>query len=100
MTAQTKVKRKWFFPAQEKINQYLREKFGECYRCEFQDVCKYSAYETYQCWKPKEIGKDQEHFRITFIIHKRVTGQNNAPALIEVMEGNYNATMQYFASGK
>lgn len=89
----------WLYPAQAKITAYLTEKFGECYRHEFQNVCKYVAYETYQCWLPKEQGKEQFQQRITFVIHKPV---NNVyrPAIIEVCISHYESTMQYFATTK
>ncbi len=93
----TTIKSKWFFPAQDKIKNYLNEKFGENYRCEFQDVCKYIVYETYQCWFPKEEGKPQEQERITFVIHKPAT--KTRVAIIETMIAKYEDAMQFFQDG-
>lgn len=93
-----KTKQKWFYPAQEKITNYLKEKFGECYRCESQDVCKYIVYEIYQCWKPKEQGKQQEHERVVFVIHKGASERN--PQIIETCYAKYEDTMQYFKPSK
>lgn len=88
--AMTKIK--WFYPAQEKIEAYLKEKFGECYRCEFQDVCKYTCYENYTAWVGGPI--NQEHFSIQFVIRKKVTKQSN-PSIITVHYGRYEDTLQY-----
>lgn len=87
---------KWFYPAQEKIKAYLKEHYNDCYRCEFQDVCKYVAYEIYQCWKPKEEGKQQEQQRITFVIHRHHSAKSTAPAIIETCYAKDTDTMQYF----
>ena len=89
----TQIKQKWFFPAQGKIKSYLKEQFHDCYRCEFQDVCKLVVYEMYQCWKPKEEGKSHGQ-RITFIIHKPISKQ--AVSIIEVMYSKFEHTMQFF----
>lgn len=83
---------KWLFPASEKIKTYLTEKFGENYRCEFQDICEYTAYENYTAWKGEP--KNQEHFCIQFVIYKPTQG-TSSPCLIKVYHENYSETMQY-----
>lgn len=94
------TKQKWFYPAQEKISDYLKQKFGDCYRSELQNVCKHVAYETYKWWEPYESGKQQESGNVTFIIYKNIAGRTNAPAIIQVMHSVYEDTMQYFQTEK
>jgi len=80
---------KWFFPAQEKIKNYLTEKFGENYSCNFQDVCKEVVYENYVV---NEFGKEPTY--IQFVIHKGAT--ENRPQAIHTYYLKYEDTLQYF----
>jgi len=89
---------KWFYPAQRKITKFLAEKYGiDNYRCEFQDVCKNVVYETYAHWDDDALKENNGNPAIvTFIIHKNHS-LKSAPALITVLHGKYEDTMQYFA---
>lgn len=88
----TSKNQKWFFPAQEKITNYLWSKFKDSFRCEFQDVCKHTVYENYTAWKGGP--GNQEHFSIQFIIYKPTKGSCN-PAIIKVYYEKHEDTMQY-----
>lgn len=87
-------KPKWFYPAQEEIKNYLKEKFDGRYKHEVQAVTPYLVYESYTAWDEHKSGQAQKHYRILFVVKKRPV--KTRPEIISVYYAKEEDTMQTF----
>ena len=81
---------KWFYPAQERIKEFLNEHYGEEYQHNFQDVCDEVVHENFRVRTPAPDG--WVAFDIHFVIHRPWTGDRG---IIKVYNENPQQVMQY-----
>jgi hypothetical protein len=62
--------KKWFYPAQKRIAEYMTQKYGEQYRCNWQDVTKNRVHENYTLVNCPTPGN-------TFVLHFIIYRQTN-----------------------
>ncbi len=92
----TKFSEKWFYSGEDKISDFLKEKFeADTYRCNQQDVCDQVVYEN---WTGRIKGTE-ETGSVQFVLRKG-SANEYCPQLIQVYWNKTEDTMQYFLEKK